>query len=167
MRKLCQRDGLEGRLIRMMQRVLHGCMATKLGNITFDCADPTLLATFWADVFYYPRPEWPEELKAELLAGGLTEADLSNKSAIEDPAGEGPRFFFQRVPEGKTAKNRMHIDINAVPGRRATDEEVTAEKDRLVALGASVAVDYDVNWGPVRERHFVMQDPEGNEFCIH
>jgi hypothetical protein len=141
-------------------------MASKLGNITFDCADPTALATFWADVFHYPRPEWPEDMKAELLAGGLTEADLSNKSAVDDPGGEGPRFFFQRVPEGKTAKNRMHIDIQAVPGRRATDEEMAAEKDRIVALGATVVVEYDDNWGPVREHHYVMQDPEGNEFCL-
>ena len=73
------------------------------------------LATFWADVFGYPRPEWPEELKAQLLAGGLTEDDLANKSAVEDPEGVGPRLFFQRVPEGKTAKNRMHIDLRATP----------------------------------------------------
>jgi hypothetical protein len=141
-------------------------MASKLGNITFDCADPTALATFWADVFGYPHPEWPEDLKAQMLAGGLTEEDLSNKSAIEDPAGEGPRLFFQRVPEGKTAKNRVHIDIRATPGRHPTDEEVLAERDRLVALGAAELVNYDANWGPVRERHIVMQDPEGNEFCI-
>jgi len=141
-------------------------MASKLGNITFDCADPTALATFWADVFGYPHPEWPEEMKAELLAGGLTEEDLGNKSAIVDPDGDGPRFFFQRVPEGKTAKNRMHIDVLTAPGRHASDPEIDAEKDRLVALGATVVVDYDNSWGPVREHHFVMQDPEGNEFCL-
>jgi catechol 2,3-dioxygenase-like lactoylglutathione lyase family enzyme len=141
-------------------------MAGKLGNITFDCADPTALATFWADVFGYPHPEWPAALKAELLAGGLTEDDLADKSAIEDPAGVGPRLYFQRVPEGKTAKNRMHIDLRATPGRRSTEEERIAEKDRIVALGATVLVEYDGNWGPVREHHFVMQDPEGNEFCI-
>jgi hypothetical protein len=141
-------------------------MASKLGNITFDCADPTVLATFWADVFGYPHPEWPEALKAEMLAGGLTEEELSNKSAIEDPEGVGPRLFFQRVPEGKTAKNRVHIDLRATPGRRPTDDELTAEKDRIVALGATVVVEYDDNWGPVREHHFVMRDPEGNEFCI-
>ena len=75
-------------------------------------------------------------------------------------------MFFQRVPEGKTAKNRMHIDIFAVPGKRATDEEIEAERDRIVALGATVVVNFDKNWGPVRERHVVMQDPEGNEFCV-
>ncbi|MCU1598807.1 MAG: hypothetical protein JWQ47_2546 [Glaciihabitans sp.] len=141
-------------------------MASKLGNITFDCADPTALATFWADVFGYPRPEWPEELRAQLLASGLTEEDLANRSAVEDPDGVGPRFYFNRVPEGKTAKNRMHIDIQAVPGRHPTTEELETEKDRIVALGATVIVDYDRPWGPVQEHHFVMQDPEGNEFCL-
>jgi catechol 2,3-dioxygenase-like lactoylglutathione lyase family enzyme len=141
-------------------------MASKLGNITFDCADPTALATFWADVFGYPRPEWPEEMRAELLASGLTEEDLENRSAVEDPDGVGPRFYFHRVPEGKTAKNRMHIDIQAVPGKRPTTEELEAEKDRIVALGATVVVDYNRPWGPVQEHHFVMQDPEGNEFCL-
>jgi catechol 2,3-dioxygenase-like lactoylglutathione lyase family enzyme len=141
-------------------------MASKLGNITFDCADPTALATFWADVFGYPRPEWPEDMKAELLAGGLTEDDLASRSAVDDPTGEGPRFFFHRVPEGKVAKNRMHVDIQSVPGRRATDAELAAERDRIVALGATVVVNFDKGWGPVRERHVVMRDPEGNEFCL-
>ncbi|MCU1469459.1 MAG: hypothetical protein JWQ39_608 [Glaciihabitans sp.] len=141
-------------------------MASKLGNITFDCADPTALATFWADVFGYPRPEWPEELRAQLLASGLTEEDLANRSAVEDPDGVGPRFYFNRVPEGKTAKNRMHIDIQAVPGRHPTTEELETEKDRIVALGATVIVDYDRPWDPVQEHHFVRQDPEGNEFCL-
>jgi catechol 2,3-dioxygenase-like lactoylglutathione lyase family enzyme len=141
-------------------------MASKLGNITFDCADPTALATFWADVFGYPHPEWPEDMKAELLANGLTEEDLADRSAIDDPTGEGPRFFFHQVPEGKVAKNRMHIDIQSVPGKHATDEELAAERDRIVALGATVVVNFDKPWGPVRERHVVMRDPEGNEFCL-
>ena len=145
---------------------MHEDMASKLGNITFDCADPTALATFWADVFGYPPPEWPAALRAELLAGGITEEQLSDKSAIEDPTGTGPRLFFQRVPEGKSVKNRMHIDVRAVPGKRATDEEMAAEKDRLIALGATLVVEYDDSWGPVREHHYVMHDPEGNEFCI-
>ena len=141
-------------------------MASKLGNITFDCADPRALSDFWADVFGYPHSEWPPELKAQLLASGLTEEDLAARGVAEDPTGEGPRFFFQKVPEGKTAKNRMHIDLRATPGHRPTDDELVAEKDRIVALGAAVVVEYADNWGPVREHHFVMRDPEGNEFCI-
>ena len=60
----------------------------------------------------------------------------------------------------------MHIDIQTVPGRRATDEEMAAEKDRIVGLGATVVVEYDAAWGPVREHQYVMRDPEGNEVCL-
>lgn len=146
--------------------VSNGCMASSLGNITFDCANPRELSHFWADVFGYPHAAWPDDLKQQLLDGGLTEADLENKSVAEDPEGNGPRLFFQRVPEGKSVKNRVHLDVNAAPGRRSTREERQAEADRLVALGATILVDCDQNWGAWPEQHFVMQDPEGNEFCI-
>ena len=141
-------------------------MTGKIGNITFDCENPTLLSHFWSDVLGYPRAEWPPEMKAELLAGGLTEEDLALKSVAQDPTGVGQRLFFQKVPEGKTAKNRIHLDISSTPGRFATPEEIEAEKDRIVALGATVVLKYDEPWGPVRELHYVMHDPEGNEFCI-
>lgn len=141
-------------------------MTGKIGNITFDCANPRELSHFWADVLGYPRAEWPPELKAQLLAGGLTEADLELKSVAQDPTGVGQRLFFQKVPEGKTAKNRIHLDISATPGRYPTPEELDAEKDRIVALGATVVLKYDADWGGIRELHYVMQDPEGNEFCI-
>lgn len=141
-------------------------MAAKIGNIVFDCSNPRSLSHFWSDVLGYPRAEWPPEMKAELLAGGLTEADLEGRGVAQDPEGVGPRLFFQRVPEGKVVKNRVHVDIDATPGRRASREEIDAEKDRIVALGASVIRLYDVQWGPVPEYHYVMADPEGNEFCI-
>ena len=141
-------------------------MTGKIGNITFDCADPTRLSHFWSDVLGYPHAEWPPGMKEELLAGGLTEDDLAQRGVAQDPTGEGQRLFFQRVPEGKAAKNRVHLDINSVPGRRATPEEVDAEKDRIVALGAAVVLKYDTPWGPVPEYHYVMEDPEGNVFCI-
>ena len=141
-------------------------MTGKIGNITFDCANPRELSHFWADVLGYPRAEWPPELKQQLLDGGLTEADLELKSVAQDPTGEGQRLFFQKVPEGKTAKNRVHLDISATPGRYPTPEELDAEKDRIVALGATVVQKYDSDWGGIRELHYIMQDPEGNEFCI-
>lgn len=141
-------------------------MPSKVGNIVFDCANPRALSHFWSDVLGYPRAEWPPEMRAELLAGGLTDEDLDNRGIAEDPDGVGPRFFFQKVPEPKVVKNRVHVDINATAGRRATPEEVDAEKDRIVALGATVIRKYDEPWGPVLEYHYVMADPEGNEFCI-
>ena len=73
---------------------------------------------------------------------------------------------FQRVPEGKTVKNRVHLDISATPGRAPSREEVDAERDRIVALGASVLRVVDEMWGPFPEYHSIMADPEGNEFCI-
>ena len=141
-------------------------MTGKIGNITFDCANPRELSHFWADVLGYPRAEWPPELKQQLLDGGLTEADLELKSVAQDPAGEGQRLFFQKVPEGKTAKNRVHLDISATPGRYPTPEELDAEKDRIVALGATVIRFYQGTWGPYPEVHYVLADPEGNEFCV-
>lgn len=138
----------------------------KIGNIVFDCADPRRLAHFWSDVLGYPRLEYPEELRRELLAAGLTDHDLLGRAIAEDPAGEGPRLYFQRVPEPKRVKNRVHLDLNATPGRRAEPDEVDAEVQRVVSLGASVVGKSDVMWGPYREYHYVLADPEGNEFCV-
>jgi hypothetical protein len=138
----------------------------KIGNVVFDCSDPDRVATFWAAALGYEKGEYPPEMRNELLEGGLTEAELADRSIAEDPAGDGPRLFFQRVPEAKLVKNRVHLDINATPGRRATKQEVDTEKDRLLALGASTIRHHDQLWGPYPEYHWVMADPEGNEFCV-
>ncbi|WP_150307139.1 VOC family protein [Planctomonas psychrotolerans] len=142
-------------------------MASKIGNIVFDCADPRALSHFWSDVLGYPRGEYPDDMRAALLASGLTDDDLALRSVAIDPTGETPRLFFQKVPEGKVVKNRVHLDITATPGRRASPMEVDAEVDRVVALGATVQHKSDGSWGPYPEYHYVLADPEGNEFCIH
>ena len=87
-------------------------------QVTFDCADPGALAEFWAEALGYqvqgPPPgfdSWP----AALTAWGVPEDQWNSKSAIIDPDGEGPRIFFQRVPEGKTVKNRVHLDVRSAP----------------------------------------------------
>lgn len=141
-------------------------MLVKIGNITFDCADPDALATFWGGALHYTKAEFSDEMRTELLTAGLTEDDLAARALAEDPNGTGPRLFFQRVPEGKTAKNRMHLDINATPGRRPTSEELEAEVSRLVGLGASILHEHTGSFGPWPEHHVVMVDPEGNEFCV-
>jgi hypothetical protein len=78
-------------------------------------------------------------------------------AACFDPAGVEPRLYFQRVPEGKTAKNRVRLNIHVEPDRKE------AEVARLVALGAQ-AIGVQGDRGPTT---FVLRDPEGNEFCLH
>lgn len=141
-------------------------MAT-LGNITFYADDPRRLAHFWADVFGYPRLEWEEPMKSRLLDAGLTEDDLASRALAEDPDGNGPRLFFHHADGPKDGRNRIHLDVTA-PRADGQDERTAleAEKDRLVALGASVVRLVDQQWGAWPELYFQMRDPEGNEFCL-
>jgi hypothetical protein len=90
---------------------------------------------------------------------------MGDLAAAVDPEGKGPRILFQRVPEGKTVKNRVHLDVNVTtPGIPAADRRslIDTEADRLVALGATRVEDHESHG----DTWTVMQDPEGNEFCI-
>lgn len=137
-----------------------------LGNIVFYADDPRALSHFWAEVFGYPKLDFEGEIREQLLAGGLTEADLAKRGLAEDPEGVGPRLFFHHASEPKRSRNRIHLDIQPVKGRRATRAELEEEKDRLVALGASVVRLVEQHWGPWPEFYYQMTDPEGNEFCL-
>jgi catechol 2,3-dioxygenase-like lactoylglutathione lyase family enzyme len=137
-----------------------------LGNITFYAEDPRSLAHFWSGVLGYPSLEWDEPLRSELLAAGLTEADLASRAVAEDPDGHGPRLFFHRADGAKAGRNRLHLDVKAVAAGAPTREELDAEKDRLVALGARVVRLVDQSWGVWPELYYQLQDPEGNEFCL-
>lgn len=142
-------------------------MTSKLGNITMYADNPQRLAMFWAGVFHYPHRGWEEPLKSQLLASGLTPEDLDKRAVAEPPEGEpGVRFFFQHADRTKTGRNRLHLDIHATPGHRPTREELDAEKDRLVALGAEVVRLIDQQWGDSTEVYYQLRDPEGNEFCL-
>jgi catechol 2,3-dioxygenase-like lactoylglutathione lyase family enzyme len=147
-------------------------------QVTFDAHDPRALSTFWRDVLGYVHPgppgvELPEG--ADPLAAwddflarvGVPEAHRNTRSAIEDPAAEGPRLFFQQVPEDKTAKNRVHLDVRAAPGLKGDERmaALEAECDRLVALGAK-RLRRQEPAPPLESGHVVMADPEGNEFCL-
>ncbi|KUL32007.1 glyoxalase [Actinoplanes awajinensis subsp. mycoplanecinus] len=139
-------------------------------QITFDCADPAGLAAFWSEALGYqvqaPPPgfaTWDQALDA----WGVPPERRNDASAAVDPKGAGPRLFFQRVPEGKTAKNRVHLDLRAAPGLGG-DERMAAletEASRLVAHGA-VRVERQDPAPPLGAGHIVMTDPEGNEFCL-
>jgi catechol 2,3-dioxygenase-like lactoylglutathione lyase family enzyme len=143
-------------------------MATSV-QITFDCADPDQLAHFWADLLGYQLdspPEGFDSWEAWLTEMGVPESEWNSKSAITDPDGRGPRLFFQRVPEEKQQKNRVHLDVNAGGGRDVSGDErragVDAAVERAIALGATKVRLVEERG----ERHYVMQDPEGNEFCL-
>jgi hypothetical protein len=138
-------------------------------QVTFDSADPGAHAAFWAEALHYalqPPPEGFDSWDAALDAWGVDPEHRNDRSALTDPDGVGPRIFFQKVPEPKTAKNRVHLDLRAAAGvpPEGRTAALEAERDRLVALGAR-----EVNrLEPDGENDLciVMQDPEGNEFCL-
>ena len=140
-------------------------------QVTFDAHDPGALAAFWAEAIGYPLQEPPPPFASwdqALEAWGVPEEHRNDASALVDPEGTGPRIFFQRVPEGKTAKNRLHLDVRAAPGIDDLDERMAAleaECERLVALGATRARRSEPA-PPMSSGFIVMQDPEGNEFCL-
>jgi hypothetical protein len=136
-------------------------------QVTFDAADPGSLARFWAEALGYvvqPPPDGHESWPAFLESIGVPESEWDKASAIVDPDGKGPRVFFQQVPEGKAAKNRVHLDVNVGAELEGIERRARVEKEvaRLVDLGAT-------ELGP-KEQHgefwVVLQDPEGNEFCL-
>jgi hypothetical protein len=141
-------------------------MASKIGNIVFYADNPVALAEFWSGVYQVEPAVFDGELREELLASGLTEADLANRGMVDDPSGESPRLFFHHATAPKQGRNRLHVDVQATPGRAPTPEELDAERDRLVELGATVVRLIDQEWGPWGEHYYQMQDPEGNEFCL-
>ena len=112
-------------------------MATGV-QIVFDCADPDTLATFWAAALHYKKQDppsgfasWPDFLKAQ----GIPEQEWNSASAIVDPDGAGPRIYFQRVPEGKVVKNRVHLDLNVGGPRDAPHDQRRGDLDPHDELG--------------------------------
>jgi catechol 2,3-dioxygenase-like lactoylglutathione lyase family enzyme len=124
-------------------------MTTRQIQVTFDCADPDRVARFWAEVLHYDVVE-----------------DEGTAYAAADPDGVGPRLYFQQVPEGKQVKNRVHVDVRVGTGLVGQErlDALEAEATRLEALGASrldlLLADEE------NESCQVMQDVEGNEFCL-
>ncbi|MEU1205798.1 VOC family protein [Nocardia sp. NPDC005825] len=113
-------------------------------QVTFDCADPARLAHFWCQVLGYEQQD----------------------SACVDPSGIGPRLYFQRVPEEKLVKNRLHLDVRVGTGLVGEERVAALETEcaRLVALGARRL--HLLRADDVNESCLVMQDIEGNEFCL-
>ncbi len=143
-------------------------MATSI-QVVFDCADPDRLAHFWAEALGYRLQDPPDGYATweEFLAAlGVPREEWNSASAIVDPDGAGARIYFQQVPEPKAVKNRVHLDVNVGGGRSTPLQErrkrVDAEVRRLIGAGAT-------KLGPMEKEEeywVVMQDPEGNEFCL-
>jgi hypothetical protein len=141
-------------------------------QLTIDANDPARLASFWAQSLGYLSTP-PAE--AEATWWTHYRERLGDEAAFDDrlfsPDGSGPALWFQEVPEGKAGKNRLHLDLYATGrdgdlpfGRRV--EIVDAKVDQVVALGARVVERFRDD-DPEDAYYFVvMQDPEGNEFCV-
>jgi catechol 2,3-dioxygenase-like lactoylglutathione lyase family enzyme len=123
-------------------------MASKLTEIAIDCTDPPALARFWCSVLGY---EVQDEQEGLVSIGPAAVPDGKDRRGPVPPT-----LTFARVPEGKTVKNRLHLDVNP------TDREQEDEVRRLLDLGArpaDVGQRDDDSW-------VVLADPEGNEFCV-
>lgn len=139
-------------------------MAAKI-DLTLDAADAQVLAAFWRTALGYvdEPPPAPFETRAQWHASfDLPEDDSVDDGAwLCDPDGNGPRLAVLKVPEPKTAKNRLHMDVR-VPGHGTPEERwarIEAESERLVRAGGTVVEVFDGH-------HVMMADPEGNEFCV-
>jgi hypothetical protein len=150
--------------------LLHGHPRT---HATWHRVAP-LLARFWATALGYRLEEPPggfASWRDYYVSRGFPPEEFEDDSydSIVDPDGAGPRMWFQPVPEPKVVKNRVHLDLDVGGGRGTPLEErrrrVDAETDRLVAAGATVF--RVLSEDGVDHYAVVMQDPEGNEFCLH
>ncbi|WP_433367025.1 VOC family protein [Actinoplanes sp. CA-142083] len=131
--------------------------SVKQVQVTFDCAQPERVARFWCEVLGYVVPPAIEEMPAEQRAASF---------ACVDPTGVGPRLYFQRVPEGKVVKNRVHLDVRVGTGL-VGDERLAvleAEGARLIELGATRVLLQLAD--EENESCLTLQDVEGNEFCL-
>jgi hypothetical protein len=122
-------------------------MTSKFTELAIDCADPGSLARFWCAVLGYEVQEEDDEL---VTIGSPTVPEGRSRVGPVPPT-----LTFARVPEGKTIKNRVHLDVNP------TDKDQDDEVRRLLGLGATHA---DVGQGDVS--WVTLADPEGNEFCV-
>jgi hypothetical protein len=142
-------------------------------SLVIDCADPGRLVRFWAAALGYVLESPPQGAASwddYWRSIGVPEEELGiGDDRIVDPDGRGPRIWFQQVPEGKTIKNRIHIDIHASGGRalprRTRRRQVDAEAGRLAALGATQVRALEEEG--LDHYAVAMADPEGNEFDIN
>lgn len=127
-------------------------MTSRLTEINVDCAEPRRLADFWCEVLGYRVLDATDDL-VEIGPDRGGDAELLD-TVRRGPV--APSLFFARVPEGKTVKNRLHLDLSPID---RTQAEEVARLEALGARRADVGQGDDVSW-------VVMSDPEGNELCV-
>jgi hypothetical protein len=135
-------------------------------QVAIDCENPHVLADWWAEALgWQVEPQDEAFIRRMVETGAASEADTTRHrgalvwavgAAITSPEPGRPRVLFQRVPEPKTVKNRMHFDVRVGPERRE------AEVARLLSLGATEL--WRASQGPYEWA--TLADPEGNEFCV-
>ncbi|MEU4171207.1 VOC family protein [Streptomyces sp. NPDC026665] len=136
-------------------------------QVTFDCEHPERVARFWCEVLGYVVPSPPKGFDTwEEYERSRPPEDQGSWFVCADPSGAGPRLYFQRVPESKVVKNRVHLDVRVGTGLVGEERLAVLEAEcaRLVALGAThvrTLVADDEN-----ESCIGMQDIEGNEFDL-
>jgi glyoxalase superfamily protein len=122
----------------------------RLHDVVVDCRHPASIARFWAAVLDgYAVAPYDEAELARLRGMGILDPEDDPSVLVESP-GVRPRFFFQLVPEQKSGKNRVHLDLAC--------DSLADEVDRLQGLGATLVAEYP--------DHLLLHDPEGNEFCL-
>jgi hypothetical protein len=139
-------------------------------SLTFDCHDAEAMARFWTVALGYvesPPPEGWDTWEDWLRHFDVPEEEWGDGASLQDPQGVLPKISFLRVPEGKTAKNRLHIDLQVSGGRHLDAAKRTSRIEEFAALlveaGGTVA---SRSMHDDQLDHITMADPEGNEFCV-
>ena len=147
-------------------------MTVVFWQLAIDATDPARLARFWAQALGYratppdqPSTTWNSHYRTRL--GGAVEFE----DRIFDPAGQGPPLWFQKVPEPKAGKNRLHLDLYPTGRDDSLSLEqrvaiVEARVAELVSIGADVHRRTKSDEPTDSYYYVVMHDPEGNEFCV-
>ncbi|MFE5243793.1 MULTISPECIES: VOC family protein [unclassified Streptomyces] len=139
-------------------------------SLTIDCAHPKALASFWALALGYvetPPPAGFGSWEEWFAHHDVPEEEWDDGAYLSDPDGVGPTLSFMKVPEPRTSKNRLHIDVRVGGGRETPWEirwpRVTEAVERLTAAGATVVREHELGGRP---DHVEMADPEGHVFCV-
>ncbi len=145
-------------------------MAVAKISITIDASDPGLLADFWSAALGYVEADPPtgwSTWEDWLSDHDVPKSEWNDGAALEDPLGHGPSISILKVPEAKTVKNRVHLDLHVSGGRHADSEirssRINATVSSLIEMGATVVMQHEHD---DQLDHVVLADPEGNEFCV-